>query len=66
MIAETVPGFGWLTEGLTVGFFAGTDGFPFSAGEFGLVTDRGGLGAPFGDLGSVGGLPGVVFCGMGF
>ena len=54
MITETVPSFRGLTEGLTFGLFAGADGFPFGAGEFGFFTGRGGLGAPFRDLGGVG------------
>lgn len=54
VITETVPSFRGLTEGLTFGLFAGADGFPFGAGEFGFFTGRGGLGAPFRDLGRVG------------
>ena len=47
MITEPVPRFRRLIESPTLGFFAGTDGFPVGAGELGFGTGRGGLGAPF-------------------
>ena len=54
MFTKAIPRFWRLAEGLTLGCFAGANGFPFGAGEFGLGTGGGGLGAPFGKLGRVG------------